>query len=252
MSKTIFEKMADGQFGNTSSAVRAQRVEPADSLDDFPTPPWAARAVLRYVAQHLSDQRLGDLTAREPCANRGHMLRAMQEHFELVYASDVHDYGLGLDQLDYLFPEPLLEVDWTMFNPPFRLAEEFITRGLATSRKGVIVIARLSFLEGEDRERELYRGNRPARHLVFAERVPMLKGRLVEKGKIDPMAAKPGTKASTATAYSAFIWVKGYDGPTITDWLPKCRIEFECEGDYPDPPDGLAELRCKVPGSGRA
>ena len=28
--------------GNLSSAVRQQRHEPPDSLDDFPTPPWAA------------------------------------------------------------------------------------------------------------------------------------------------------------------------------------------------------------------
>lgn len=237
---------------NKSSAVRAQRIEPADSLDDFPTPPWAVRAVLRYVAQHCSGERLGDLTAREPCANRGHMLRALQEHFGLVYASDVYDYGLGLEVMDFLFPEPLIKVDWTIFNPPFRLAEEFINRAQATSRKGVIAICRTSFLEGEERERELYRSNRPAFHVVFAERVPMLKGRLVQKGQIDSMAMKPGTKASTATSYSAFIWLAERSAQTITDWLPRCREEFECAGDYPDPPDGLAELRCIVPSSGRA
>jgi hypothetical protein len=27
----------------------AQRVEPASSLDDFPTPPWATRALIEYV-----------------------------------------------------------------------------------------------------------------------------------------------------------------------------------------------------------
>lgn len=31
---------------NTSHAVMAQRVEAHDSLDDFPTPPWATRALL--------------------------------------------------------------------------------------------------------------------------------------------------------------------------------------------------------------
>ncbi|MGH8525505.1 MAG: SAM-dependent methyltransferase, partial [Gammaproteobacteria bacterium] len=30
---------------NTSHAVMAQRLEPKDSFDDFPTPPWATRAL---------------------------------------------------------------------------------------------------------------------------------------------------------------------------------------------------------------
>jgi hypothetical protein len=31
---------------NTSHAVMAQRSEAKDSLDDFPTPPWATRALI--------------------------------------------------------------------------------------------------------------------------------------------------------------------------------------------------------------
>jgi hypothetical protein len=43
---------------NTSHAVMAQRVEPAHSLDDFPTPPWATRALLRppFVASERSEE----------------------------------------------------------------------------------------------------------------------------------------------------------------------------------------------------
>jgi hypothetical protein len=36
---------------NTSHAVMAQRFEPLDSLDDFPTPPWATRALCGYLVQ---------------------------------------------------------------------------------------------------------------------------------------------------------------------------------------------------------
>ena len=35
---------------NTSSSVMQQRSEPQDSLDDFPTPPWATRALCEYPA----------------------------------------------------------------------------------------------------------------------------------------------------------------------------------------------------------
>lgn len=34
---------------NTSHAVMAQRIEAKDSPDDFPTPPWATRALCEYI-----------------------------------------------------------------------------------------------------------------------------------------------------------------------------------------------------------
>ena len=34
---------------NTSHAVMAQRAELKNSLDDFPTPPWATRALVQHV-----------------------------------------------------------------------------------------------------------------------------------------------------------------------------------------------------------
>lgn len=34
---------------NCSSAVMQQRSEPRDSLDDFPTPPWATRALCEWL-----------------------------------------------------------------------------------------------------------------------------------------------------------------------------------------------------------
>ena len=34
---------------NTSHAVMNQRREARDSLDDFPTPPWATRALCEHV-----------------------------------------------------------------------------------------------------------------------------------------------------------------------------------------------------------
>ena len=36
---------------NRSSAVMQQRKEPHDSLDDFPTPPWATRALCEVIAK---------------------------------------------------------------------------------------------------------------------------------------------------------------------------------------------------------
>lgn len=226
---------------NRSSAVMQQRKEAHNSLDDFPTPPWATRAVIEYL-RRIHEGPLSRLTARDPCANRGHMVRPMLESFGQVYASDVHDYGARFAQLDFLFPGEIPLVDWTFINPPFRLAEQFIRRALETSKIGVVCIARTSFLEGIDRVENLFLDARPAFVLQFAERVVMLRGRLVQSLAPDPMNGNK--RATSATSYCAVIWLKDIDLCDITtfDWIPKCRTDLERPGDYPDPVDGLAVL----------
>lgn len=227
---------------NTSAAVMQQRSEPHDSLDDFPTPCWATRALCNFIASRLTTQRLGALTCREPCANRGHMLRVLQEYFGEIDAFDVHDYGIGLPVVDYLFPIPLEVVHWTFMNPPFRLAQEFIERALATSSKGVVVVCRSGFLEGDERYRELFSQRPPTYVLQFSERVVMLKGRLVRSGDPDPSDDKPNRKAGTASSCSALIWSHETDVKKQFDWIGPCRRELEVDGDYPAEPDGLAVL----------
>jgi hypothetical protein len=230
---------------NTSSAVMQQRSEPQASLDDFPTPPWATRAICRRLMDY-TPRPLGDLIARDPCANRGHMVRPLQEHFAQVYAADVHDYGAGFAQADFLFPGPLHKVDWTFINPPFKLAEEFIERAIETSLAGVVCIARTSFLEGEGRAAGIFARHRPSHVYQFAERVVMLRGRLVQTGKPDPMNLDDDDeprKASTATSYAALVWHLARDNrTTLFDWILPCRRDFEVPGDYPEHPQGLAKL----------
>ncbi|SLN36749.1 hypothetical protein AQS8620_01316 [Aquimixticola soesokkakensis] len=202
---------------NRSTAVMQRRVEAHDSLDDFPTPPWATRALCAFLIAEGFD--LSGL-CREPAANRGHMVRPLGEYFAHVEASDIHDYGAGFAQGDYLFgaePDP---VDWTITNPPFRLAEQFIARACATSREGCAFLVRAAFLEGVGRYQRLFSVNPPAVVLQFSERVVMHKGRLAPEG-------------STATAYAWLIWLSGFEGAPRMAWVPPCRKELERDGDYP-------------------
>src|SRR5690606_14636162 len=182
---------------NRSSAVMQQRSEPHDSLDDFPTPPWATRALCEFLIGLGFELGLSD--CREPCANRGHMVKPLREVFGHVIASDIFDYGAGFPVRDYLYgPDSHFDrTDWTFLNPPFRLAQEFIERAQRLSRVGVAVIARSAFAEGQGRAADMFVPNPPSFELQFSERVVMLKGRLVRAGAVDPFAEKPGTKAST-------------------------------------------------------
>ncbi len=208
---------------NVSTAVMQRRVEAHDSLDDFPTPPWATRALCEWLASE--GYAIERHNCREPAANRGHMVKPLSEYFASVEASDVHDYGVGLPVQDYLFgPDPEW-VDWTITNPPFRLAEQFIERALNSSRLGVAVIVRAAFLEGIGRYDRLYRLRPPSFVLQFTERVVMHKGKLSAKG-------------STATAYAWLVWLDDTD--TRLRWIPPCRKRLERASDYEtDPADGF-------------
>lgn len=201
---------------NTSSAVMQQRSEPHDSLDDFPTPPWATRALLDHLPVPFFP--FSDLSVREPAANRGHMVKPLTEFFGRVEASDIHDYGAGFPVQDYLFGPPPTRTEWTITNPPFRLAEQFIQRGLECSDH-VAVIVRSAFLEGVGRHRDLFRVHRPRLVLQFTERVVMHKGKLSAKG-------------STATAYCWIVWSAGWAGVTEFDWIAPCRKRLERAEDY--------------------
>lgn len=201
---------------NRSSAVMQQRHEPHDSLDDFPTPPWATRALCEDLqSRHLIQNQ----SCREPAANRGHMVMPLEEYFDHVPRSDIFDYGVGYPVQDYLFgPLPNM-VHWTITNPPFRLAEQFIDRALQTSRIGVAMIVRTAFLEGTGRHKNLFTKHRPAAVMQFTERVVMHKGKLSAKG-------------STATAYCWIVWEHAHRGPTEFCWIAPCRRRLEQPLDY--------------------
>ena len=207
---------------NRSTAVMQRRVEAHDSLDDFPTPPWATRALCEFLLEEGFD--LAEEDCREPAANRGHMVGPLREFFRSVEASDAFDYGVGFPVADYLFGSPPAPVGWTITNPPFRLAEQFIERALASSRIGVAVIVRAAFLEGVGRFERLFTAHEPAHILQFTERVVMHKGKLSPNG-------------STATAYCWMIWHPSSVGKIARPrarfgWIPPCRKRLERASDY--------------------
>lgn len=146
------------------------------------------------------------------------MVKPLAEYFGNVVASDIHDYGVGYPVQDFLFERPAYPYDWTITNPPFRLAEQFIAHGLENSRHGIAVIVRSAFLEGVGRYRGLFSITPPTDILQFSERVVMHKGKLSAKG-------------STATAYCWLVWRKGETG-TKFHWIAPCRKRLERASDY--------------------
>lgn len=207
---------------NTSHAVMSQRVEARDSPDDFPTPPWATRALLEHV---IADKgALVQQHCLEPACGAGHMAKVLGEYFLEVECSDAFDYGYGAVQDFLSYPHKVAAFDWVITNPPFRLAEEFLMLSLKVAKVGVAILARTVFLESVGRYNAIFQSTPPTTFAQFVERVPMVRGRL-------------DGKATTATGYAWFVWDKRFDSakPQLA-WVPPCRRTLEKRGDYGPPP----------------
>ena len=208
------------KLGNSSNAVISQRIEDKDSLDDFPTPHWATRALIEHV---IGKDFVVDSSVWEPAVNRGFMARPLKEYFATVGGSDIHDYGQGT-VCDFLDSDDIGRMfNWVITNPPFNKAQRFIERAQRSAIDGVAMLVRTSFLEGVMRYQTLFLRNPPDIVAQFSERVPMVKGRIDKK-------------ASTATSYAWLVWyidnLNDIERTTILQWIPPCRKQLEREGDY--------------------
>lgn len=205
----------------------AQRVEAKDSLDDFPTPPWATRALIEHVIK--KPKSLRQMSCLEPACGQGHMAKVLKEYFGEVQASDIAAYGYS-DQKDFLrAPFSAKSFDWLITNPPFKSAEEFVLRARDLATKGVAILTRTVFIESIGRYDRLFSKTPPAYFAQFTERVPMVKGRLDKK-------------ASTATGYCWLVWqIDRSETKTEVVWIPPCRKALEKDNDYEMPsPNSLA------------
>lgn len=240
--KVAKEHREIGQGGPGGRATRASRVEPSDSLDFFPTPPWATRALLLDV---LGDE-MEDFPAQsawEPACGEGHISGVLEERFGTVVATDVHDYSDGerhppgwrgcedfIDPIDAAeLDADLAElgddaaVDWIITNPPFSgdtdRALAFALRALKLARRGVALFVRTQWLEGIARYNQLFSVHPPTVVAQFAERVSLF------RGTWDPKGSKPDQ-------YCWVVWIKDDLSPTGFEWIPPGRAaKFTREGD---------------------
>lgn len=178
-----------------------QRKQGKGSLDYFPTPPWATRALLHELVSPYFGP-LKEKSVREPACGGGHMLAPLIEVFGRGDFSDVADWGIAPPIRDFTFEtaESLvkdgLEVpDWVITNPPFEIAVQFFERAYAIAREGVALLLRLGWMAGQERYNLIFGPTPPTYVCPFAERVAMI------EGAWDP-------EASSATDYAWFVWIK--------------------------------------------
>ena len=191
------------------SSVGAKRSVAKDGLDDYPTTPWATRALLEYLTETIGLDLSGK-AVWEPAANRGFMVDVLEQVFKKVYASDVHDYGHGFKVADFLRVNTGPKCDWMITNPPFNRADKFALKALDLGIRNFALLCRVQWLEGIGRYDNLFSYRPPAKVVVFTERMATYPGRVV-------------LDASSATAYAWFIWNRKstrQNVSTVVDWLP--------------------------------
>ena len=145
-----------------------------------------------------------DMTIWECSCGDGQISKQLMKRGYNVISTDLNDYGFGVTGVDFL-KTTKQDIDCIITNPPYRLAEKFINHALQQSPI-VIMLLRLTFLEGQQRSRGLWK-NTPL-HRVF------ICGRRPSMYKTDHV----GEKSGGFVAYAWFVWKRGSTDRKI-EWI---------------------------------
>ncbi len=160
-----------------------------DKHDYYATPPEEVMNILQY--EELKGVVL------EPCCGEGHMVQGIIKSgaANKIIATDLIDRGFGRGPLDFLSNDyPYTDADTVIMNPPFKLLEEFVVKGLQIAKYKVILLARNQFLESESRFINIFKNNPPNRIYQYVDRISCSKG--------GDFSRKQGSSMS----YSWFVW----------------------------------------------
>lgn len=185
-----------------------------DALDYYATPPKEVTNILNIMQLNLKNQSI-----LEPCAGGGHMLEGIlaYEPEAKIIASDIQKRSslttiLTGKEFDFLSDEyPLAQnIDYIIMNPPYGVIEPFCMKALGVASKGVLMLGRLQFLEGQSRFNKIFNECPPTDVYVYIERINCFKN-----GDFNNPQA-------SAQAYAWFYWdfTKLYT-QTIMHWIHK-------------------------------
>jgi hypothetical protein len=178
-----------------------------DKLDYYATPTAEVINILKELDLDFLNQ-----TILEPCVGGGHMANGIDGYIMTKYqtpeeiesvqciGTDIKDRGYANEEwhleygLDFFADDyPYDEADWIIMNPPYGVIEPFTIRALDIAKKGVIMLGRLQFLEGEGRFEKILQFNPPTDVYVYVDRIQCWKDGLKPDG-------------SSAQAYAWFVW----------------------------------------------
>lgn len=176
--------------------IGGQRYERADG-DFYCEPAW--------TVELLADAEpfVGEIW--DPCCGSGTIPAVFEARGYRTFASDIADRGAPAASIgDFLAYHR--QADNIVTNPPFSLAERFITHALKLARLKVPVLVPLSFLAGQ-RRHALFAANRLARVYVLSKRPSM------------PPGGRGIEARGGKTDYCWIVFDHGHRGPAQIEWL---------------------------------
>jgi hypothetical protein len=189
---------ANLKLDKAANAGRAPQWEHPD--DCYDTPACAVHALLKVESLPR--------VIWEPACGTGNIVGVLRQAGHKVIATDLNDRGCPnsrvFDFLDTGANRLTPRCDAVVTNPPYALAQRFITVALERVRL-VVMLLRLAFLESV-RRAPLLDGGPLARVHVFADRLPFMH-----------RAGWTGRRASSAIAFAWFVFDRGHRGPATID-----------------------------------
>ena len=178
--------------------------------DFYATNPKALKLLLEKLKE--DDLELNNNLWECSCG-QGHLSKVLINSGYEVKSSDVIDRGFGNVE-DFLQVKEIFNGD-IITNPPFKLAEKFIEKGMELLNEGnkLILFLKIQFLESKSRYK-LFKKYPPK--FVYAHSSRQL---CCRDGDFDKYT-------STTQFYSWLIFEKGFNGDTILRWInPELKEE---------------------------
>jgi len=141
----------------------------------------------------------------DPCNGFGGITKQLDNNGIKTVCSDMIDYGIGDEIINFLDVDVMPNVDAIAFNPPFKLTKEFMNKATDLCGK-VIMFNRVSFLETVKRAKDI-QGKWGLTDIYFhSARTGCSKGVEEEYGN--------------AVFYAWYVFDnKNYNGKTEAHWL---------------------------------
>ena len=178
-----------------------------DALDYYSTPTEEVTNILNILNINFNNT-----TILEPCCGGGHMVQGIlnyianyspsMENIELI-ATDIQDRGNITDcafltgkEYDFFADSyPYTNnIDYIIMNPPYSVIEPFTMKALSIANKGVLMLGRLQFLEGEKRFNSIFKDYPPTDVYVYVDRIACYRN------------GDTTQKQASAQAYAWFYW----------------------------------------------
>jgi hypothetical protein len=169
--------------------------------DYYATEPKAVRMLLEI--EHFEGK------IWECACGEGHLSEEMKRLGREVYSTDIVDRNYPDRIMDFLGIENNEQVDFNIItNPPYRYANEFISKALSIIPRGnkLALFLPIRYLEGKQRK-AIFKLMPPKVVYVSSSRI-----KCAMNGDFNKMTG-------SAVSYAWFVWEKGYSGDTTLKWF---------------------------------